>query len=348
VQDRPVYIELGVPYILTPPPAAIDAYREYNNAAGKYRIAIVELLRVIRTYLDAYSFFVTPFASNAWYGNVSAARFEMLKQLGHDKQFMVLRTYELRYVPDWAIGSVHNSVYNAVLNEIVEMNLNAAMKQVVDFLVAVDLDGQRPYLTEEELRSYYYQRALGPVRAGLRSVAAAPAQRIANEWVSRPWPYEVAAPTEPPPPSKGLSKSDRQRYFTVVAAAREAEGTRPKEIMEWVFTSQSNKLTAVAQAEAFNWMEFNSGYGSAERFDQITNVPWSGRWARYTHFVGAPRSWRDATIGGWNWRSRLSLGDAVFDVIQENAGNSPSLREYLNSAGLSTSDRTSFDEVLLH
>jgi hypothetical protein len=351
IPDRKVFQQLSVPYRLAPPPQAIQAYAMYNNAAGAYRIAIHRLWLSIQSYVDAYTYFVQPFAAAAWYGNVHAARAWMLQNLGSQRQFMVLRTYELRIPPEWAVPGLLSNVYAAALNEIVERNLPRAMGPVVDQLVALDPDIQKPFLDTDELHAYYYQKALGPVRNALRGAAGVPggpADLISQEWVSRPWPYEIAPPGTAPSSATGLGRQDRQNFFTVVAAARETPQTSPRQIMQFVFKPHETKMVAVAQAEAFDWMEFNTGYGGADQYEQVVTVPWEGPWSRYRHFVGAPRSWRDSTIGAWNYRSRLSLGDAVFQAAQDNAGNSPSLRDMLNSAGISTSDKGSFDELQLH
>jgi hypothetical protein len=284
-------------------------------------------------------------------------------------------------VPDWAAAAMDASVYQTVLNTIVEENLPIAAKGVAKSLAGRDPDGQRLFLDDDELQTYYYEKCIGPVRDSLKNAAAEHARLITDEWMNRPWPYEISPPVMQPSAKLGLTYQDRARYFTVAAAAREAEGTRPRDIMEWVFHPQSTKLVTTSQAEAFNWMEFNDGYGGQERYDQVTLVPRTRvityrpppfmlqthlspspaeahlaaleadeeqPFAHYTPMRGAPRSWRDASIGGWNWRSRVSLGDAIYPAMQDNVGQSPDLREYFHSAGMSTSEPASFYELQLH
>ena len=69
-------------------------------------------------------------------------------------------------------------------------------------------------------------------------------------------------------------------------------------------------------------MEFNASYGGGERFDEVVFEPEvtyrTGRDTRFHAFVGSPRGWRVDSIGGWNWRARLSLSDALYEALQVN------------------------------
>ncbi len=100
---------------------------------------------------------------------------------------------------------------------------------------------------------------------------------------------------------------------------------------------------AYAQAETFNWMEYNSAYGGSERFDQVS---WIDYYANGAWFGGipVPRCWRLSTVGGWSWQPRLSVSDALAKALQVN----PELQSYFDSAGITGGDATDFDAVNLH
>jgi hypothetical protein len=174
--------------------------------------------------------------------------------------------------------------------------------------------------------------------AAVRPQAHLVAITIANEWLNRPWPYEITPPNLPVPPFRGLGRDDRQRYFSVIAAARQTDATAPRLLLPLIFGADTTKLVAYGQAEAFNWNEFNDTWGGDERVDQTNFTPWGGV------FVCSPRAWRTATIGGWNWRSRLSLSDALAPALDSNE----ELLEYLHDAGISSPNEASLNEVNLH
>jgi hypothetical protein len=165
---------------------------------------------------------------------------------------------------------------------------------------------------------------------------------IADEWVNRPWPYEIEPPKDSDPWPRGLGKEDRQQYFTVIAAARQADGSSARFLLPKIFGTPP-KLMAYAQAETFNWMEFHSSYGGTERFDQVSRIPYSeDSWA--SHLIPVPRCWRLSSRGGWSWQPRLSLSDALPKALELN----PELETYLNDAGYSTSSPADLDAINLH
>jgi hypothetical protein len=162
---------------------------------------------------------------------------------------------------------------------------------------------------------------------------------IADEWVARPWPYEIEPPNDSDPWPRGLGKDDRQKYFTVIAAAQQAQGSSPKFLLTKIFGTPP-KLVAYAQAETFNWMEFNRSYGGTERFDAVS-------WINYNRgFDGipVPRCWRLSSVAGWSWQPRLSLSDALSKSLDTN----PELQKYFNDAGYTTSDPDAIDAINLH
>jgi hypothetical protein len=165
------------------------------------------------------------------------------------------------------------------------------------------------------------------------------AELIAEEYVARPWPYEITPSMLPVPPVRGITREDRQQYFSVIAAARQTEATAPRLLASWLFNPDSTQLISYAQAETYNWMEFNSSYGGGDRFDQVTPFPWGEG-----QFVGAPRCWRVCTIGGWNWRSRLSLSDALGPALERNG----ELARCFQDAGVNTAAPEELDAINLH
>lgn len=349
-----VYRDLPVPYALQRPAGALSLYRDaidrYNQAARLYCGEVRRLWEAINNYRDAYGYYIERFASDTWYAQVSAQRLAVAALMGRNKELTVLTTYGLRQVAPWAHDKVYWSVFTAVRDELVRRNERGLIGTLVQSLVDRDpynygLQFLDPEAKERYLRARYYPLAVAAARECLAGEVIPYAMDITHEWLLRPWPYEIAAPLAPPPPFKGISRPERLADFTVISAAREmSPGPAGNSLlMPWIFNADDRRMAATAQAETLNWMEFNESYGSWERFDQITFVPWAGPQSLYTHFVGAPRSWRDGTTGGWNWRSRLCFGDGVFDALENNA----EFRAYLNDAGVATFDETSFRQLQL-
>ncbi len=147
------------------------------------------------------------------------------------------------------------------------------------------------------------------------------------------------------PPFRGMGVNDRQQDFTVLAAARQTDQTAPRLLMGWLFGGDDTQLAAYAQAETFNWMEFNAQYGGTERFDEGVSIPEVNLTSLGIHnFVGAPRGWRVGSIGGWNWRARLSLSDALYQATQTN----DEFAQYLQSAGIQNFDQATINELNMH
>ena len=53
---------------------------------------------------------------------------------------------------------------------------------------------------------------------------------------------------------------------------------------------------------------------------------------------------RVASVGGWNWRSRLSLSDMLGAALQNN----DELQAHLNDAGITFADSAAIDAMNVH
>jgi hypothetical protein len=182
----------------------------------------------------------------------------------------------------------------------------------------------------------------------VRPTAHQMALRLATEWVNRPWPYEMTPPEVAVPPYRGISPAERKREYTVLAAARQTEASAPRLVLPTILGWDTTKLVAYGQAEAFNWMEFNGSYGGGERFDEVVSIPEvtyrTGQYAVFHGFVGAPRGWRVDSVGGWEWRARLSLSDGLYEALMVN----DEMRKYLEDGGVTNVSQGALDEVNLH
>jgi hypothetical protein len=277
----------------------------------------------------------------------------VLETLGEKKQFMVLSTYGLRPIPDWAKAGMFDSATAAIENQIVLLGIQPVAQAIVRDLQSSDPNGLGNGILDQQFKnSVTYNGYIGQATALadqiVRPTAHQVALRLAAEWINRPWPYEITPPAVPVPPFRGIGPDERKRDYTVIAAARQTDATAPRLLLPTIFGTDNTLLVAYGQGETFNWMEFNSAYGGGERFDEVVVIPEITRIAnrdtRFHDFVGAPRGWRVDSLGGWNWRTRLSLSDALYDALQLN----DELRGYLNDAGISDPPSGALDEINLH
>jgi len=268
----------------------------YERAKGRYLSDIQRLINVLRDYAGLWTIFTEPYAVPQWQAQIYNARKFVQQELGREKCFMVLKTYGLYPIPEWAQPGMRESLTEAVSWQIFRMN-----------------------------------RQLWPM--GVQAAFAYESQGVSDiveQMMSRPWPYEKAPPDMPVPPSPGMGKADRQMHFSIFAAARSQDGTTPRLALPTIF-GQGKKLVAFAQAESFNWMEYNDGYGgyATEKFDELsTNT--------FGSLLACPRAWRLSTAGGWNWQPRLSVSDAIMKMNAD--GLNPELTEYLSEADLKNTD----------
>jgi hypothetical protein len=324
VDDTGNFPKVAVPPRLTAPDDASDQLRAqvalYNQHAGAYTGAVRGLAGLLRSWARYYDRFTVPFAVTTWQGQVDHFRHVVLKQLGANKQFMVLATYRLRHIPDWAQAGMRTSAETAIRDRIVSQNIGPVGQNILSALIGADPSGAGggfldPTGRNTVLAARYSPQASQAAFAAINAVAADVAPQIAAEWVSRPWPYEITPPDTRVPPSQGIGKDDRQTYFTLITAARPTKDNLPRFILPKLTQTKPPELLAYAQAEAFNWMEFNEAYGGRERFDEVT--PDRGGWSD-ARFIGCPLPWRLSTIGGWDWNSRLAVSDALSASIDNN------------------------------
>jgi hypothetical protein len=332
---------------ITPPDSAPAAYRQeaaiYNQHAGAYTSRVRALAAALNGFAAYFDRFTQPFAVRTWTGHVSSARFFVLQEMGEGKKFMVLSTYGLRMIPAWAQEGMQASATAAVRDKIISMNIRGVSNAVLGALVRADpwrlgggfLDGAGK---QQYLRAMYSGLAAQIARAVIEEAAEIAAPEIAAEMVARPWPFEITPPGRPVPPSRGMSKEDRLGHFTVIAGARERTETEARPLLTMVFGKPPTKLVGIAQAEALNWMEFNSGYGGDERFDVVSADG-------YGEFLACPRAWRLSTVGGWSWQSKLSYVDGLGAAAPDNA----ELAEYLRDSGVgNVDDAEALDTMILH
>ncbi len=332
---------------LTSPAGATDELRAavdiYNKHGGTYTGAVRSLQAALVGWVHYYDRFTRPFAVSAWHGAVNRARALVLKNLGISKQFMVLATYQLRSIPEWAQAGASVSAESAIRDRIVTDNIGPVSRAILSAMVGSDPRGAGggyldPTGKDQYLGAFYSQWASAVAYQIVNTAAARVSPLIAAEWVSRPWPYEITPPDQQVPPAVGMITADRQRFFTLLMAARPQQTTQPKLFMSKLMGNpQTPQLLAHGQAEAFNWMEFHRAYGGGERFDQVT-------WGTEAGFVGCPVPWRLSTEGGWNWHPRLATADALSAALQNN----PELSDFFQQAGIIGNDADSVDKLTLH
>lgn len=331
---------------LVAPADATDELRAqvtlYNEHAAAYTGAVRNLAGLLRSWAQYYDRFTIPFAVEVWHGRVSQFRDVVLRQMGMRKEFMVLATYRLRTIPDWARPGMFTSAELSIRDRIISQNIGPVGVSILNALVAAHPSGLGggfldPAGRDAVLSARYSAQASQAALDAIGVVAARVAPIIAAEWVSRPWPYEITPPDDPVPPSSGIGRNDRQTYFTLLTAARPSTDTAPRLVFPRLTQTQTPELLTHAQAETFNWMEFNPAYGGGELFDQVSADP-------NVHFVGCPLPWRVSTVGGWNWHSRLAVADALSPSIAAN----PELKTYFTEGGVTQNDPEAIKTLTLH
>ena len=316
----------------------------YNQHGAAYTGAVNTLAGALRAFSGYFDRFTQAFAVATWDGNITAARDFVMREMGVAKRFMVLKTYKLRPIPDWARDGMAASAEVAIRERIIADNINGVTQNVLNAMIKLDPLGLgKAYLDPGARRAVLtaaYSPGAAQIAQGIvREVATRVAPVIAAEWIARPWPYEMETPDKPVPPTRGMTQSDRQHYFSLIAAARTSYDTNPKPLLATIYDGSPKKLIAYAQAESFNWMEFNASYGAGDRFDQVTSDI-------YGNFIGSPHAWRLSTIGGWNWQPHLTLSDAVEECLPVNQ----EFGEFMGEAGVmsTTADNQAFKPISLH
>jgi hypothetical protein len=301
------------------------------------------LAGALTNWAQQYDRYTFPFAVATWDGVLDQMRQLVLKNLGAGKQFMVLATYQLRPVPDWASQGMSVSAEAAIRDRIIRDNIGPVSRAVLNAIIAADPRGGGRGFLDPTAGNTYMSAMYSPLASQIayeivNATAAQVAPVIAAEWVSRPWEYEITPPDQSVPPSVGVTKADRQDYFTILTAARPNDANAPKLFMSKLMGSPATpQVLAHAQAETFNWMEFNGAYGASERFDEVT-------WGTQAEFVGAPVPWRTGTVGGWSWNPRLAVSDALAPAIN----NSPEFSSFFQEAGITSDDPQALQTLALH
>ena len=312
----------------------------YNQHAGKFTGAVRRLRWALLSFVMHYDRFTRSFAVDTWSNAVSNARDYVVEQLGTNKCFMVLSTYKLHYIPDQWQAGMRDSAAMAIRDQIVEMNIGGITQSIVSSLIGGNARGLGSGILDATtkqnmLYGAYIGQASQLATAALTQAATPVAQAIAQDWVSRPWPYELTPTTDPIPPAHGMGKDDRQQYFTVLSAARENANTPTHFLLAKFLGFNQPSLFAYAQAETFNWMEYNGAYGGNERYDQVTTIPYGYGygWNWGSEYIPVPRGWRLCTIGGWNWQPRLAFADALSVTLPNNT----EMTDYFTQAGVTPS-----------
>ena len=115
--------------------------QQFNQDVGKYvsdlgglQQAVQQMYNNLKVLADSSS---TRFADSTWLGNVDQNRALVLMEMGTDKEFMVLKTYKLASIPDWAKSGMHDDVHQYVMQVIYSQNIgritNDARTQLQNF-----------------------------------------------------------------------------------------------------------------------------------------------------------------------------------------------------------------------
>ncbi|QOV88400.1 pilus assembly protein TadG-related protein [Humisphaera borealis] len=302
--------------------AVNDRIREYNRELRDFvsdlrrlENAVARMHDHLHSLTDVSS---QRFADATWLGHVDRNRDLVLRLMGSDKHFMVLATYQLHHIPDWAIDGMRADVQRHVYNLIYSRSINPVTRrlqqEIYQWALGV-LGGSLPQGTprstiNNRARQFAQQAAPPAAQNAVRRAAETVSREVAAEWIRRPWPYEIAPPTEEVPPARGLSDDERKKHFTSLAAALTTDQSSARTLLAKYFKTDSGPMVAFAQSEIFNWMEFQEGYGASDRYDRITF---------YGHgdMGGSPRPWRLGSPGGWNWEPRLAHSDALAQAIAD-------------------------------
>jgi hypothetical protein len=331
----------------------------YSNELRFLPTVMDQMYVTMRDFVDVAT---QRFAEWTWRSTVDNNRQQVLREIGSFKEFMVLQTYDLHPVPEWAKPGMWNSAQQYVArtiyaNDIVGLTQNV-QNAVEQWLITV--------YSNAYFANYYQQgmqAGLPPNQAAQQAtwrirqqahddaVKAAPgiaenvarrgadqiSREVAVEWVARLWPYEVTPPQVQTPPVRGMPDADRITDFTVVAAARTNAASNPSLLTTMLAPRHGRPMMAYAQAETFNWMEFNNSYGAAERFDQVTDEG-------FGVVGGSPSCWRIGTTGGWNWQPRLAFADALTPALD----SSSQLTTYFAQSGVLRSDPVALNMLNNH
>ena len=294
------------------------------------------------------------FAEANWDSHVEHFRFIVLKGIGANKGFMVLKSYKLDHIPEWAKDGVHDTAYTLVYNDVLWRSYGSiGMSAGWPYAWNSHLTGWGVlWQVYNDLMKDFIAQGLTPGQAAAKASAMAPglaqgicitgsviiATETSAEWIRRPWPYEITPQVDPTvPASEGWRTVDRPKFFTYLTAAANTDANKMNFTIPKLMGAPPKKIAAFAQSEAFNWMEFNGAYGAGDHYDSITD---------YGHnvFSGSPSPWRASTIGGWTWQPRLALSDQLAPAMALN----PEMKQILSDAGVPNPDPDSLKTLIMH
>jgi hypothetical protein len=296
--------------LLTPP----------NNASANERALYLQVIQAVMGigvqapwYNPNQTFngwgYHSPFARSTWFNSLTGNGQLVLNNMGNDPQFALV-TYDRYDIPEWAKPQVYQSAYQNVYNQVYANNYVNILIQRFNQLVQEN-NAQKLGKTQGQMQQEATQYAQQITTQG----AAWIAEDVANAWITQQWPYAPQSPTPMPP---GIRTEDRLSFYTVVAGARSTNLTTPKPVFSIYFGNGGQTLVSYAQAETFNWMEYNGGYGASDVY--TTWMP--------------PPPWRVSTRGGMSWNPRLASADGLGAAMTNNAA----FREYMDSAGVTNYD----------
>ena len=335
------------------------AITNFNAAAYAYGNLISgDLGGRVNAYTGGLYRFTWAFAAHVWHANVDRYRFSVLKDLGENKQFLVLRTYKLQKLPDWTVQSMQSSAGQYIYQTVYSRNMGAVQSLVQGTIIAseyqqllnqyqgggggpVDPTVQRYLQRQAELAAA--PEVAAAVAVAVQQGASQISTEVAAEWVARPWPYEITPPDQAPPKRQGLSMADRVSYFSWLAGAQSQQP--PPRVLSAAFGKPRDPLVAYAQAEIFNWNEFSPRWGGLDQLDQVTRHVNQLSSNFNGVMSGSPAFWRLSNTGGWNWQPRLGNADALSPALTKN----PEFYGYFKSAGLTPdNDARSLRDINLH
>jgi Putative Flp pilus-assembly TadE/G-like len=303
-----------------------DADFAYRRASGAYLAAIRQLINALTQYQGLFNRFTAPYAVPTWYGNLSKERMQVADELGTaaaqpgtTRGFMVLPTYQMYPIPtSWGARSgMQSSLHDAIGWQIYRNN--PILWQLGPQGAIALLDSQ-PF--------------------------GGPATEISEEMVARQWPYEKAPPQVQVPPSPGISKADRSSWYSVFSIASSGQ-PGPRTLFGAIFGPPPS-MSAMAQGETFNWMEYNDNYGGyyTEKFDEVSLNTFGS-------LLACPRAWRLSTVGGWNWQARLSVVDSLQNFtdpappFRSNDTLADTVLNDLQAGGVTNTDEP-ISKIILH
>ena len=280
-------------------------------------------------------------ATGTYVNIVYSFRDQILGDLGRRPIFM-MATYDRYNVPDWAKSGVYNSAKNYVYNDIYSREwFRLAEIKWQELWRARNPVGNPSMDTRRWTAQDFadWATALAWAQPIAQQGCTMIAEQAAQEWIDRKWPYEMKPPITEVPPTQGFSQEERHTYFTLITGAKTNETYKPR--LATLSGIKGAPMVALTQAEVFNWMEFNGGYGASDRYDV---------WA-------PPAPWRLSTIGGWNWNSRLTTfvspaendaGKLTAEALSEAIQNNPQLQQMLESVGITGNDADALSKVIQH